>query len=96
MVSEPRCCPGKKKKKVMKRSRPQGLGTSSAKKEKPEAEAEDVQKDTQDNITEVPEAQVKVVEEPARTFFELPEDATALDQLKALFEFSQMNSGTHS
>ena len=64
----------------MKRARPQGLGSSAAKKEKAEEE---------------PIVSVETEEQPnnGKLFYELPEDATALDQLRALFESATMYLG---
>lgn len=71
----------------MKRARPQGLGASAAaKKEKPEEEQVDVieaEGEVASNSTE-------------KLFYELPEDATALDQLRALFESATMFLGKYS
>lgn len=67
----------------MKRARPQGLGVAS-KKERTEEEI--------NNENTV--AQSEVSEENGKLFYELPEDATALDQLRALFESATMLLGT--
>ena len=72
----------------MKRARPQGLGASAAaKKEKPEEEQVDIveaeaEREVASNSTE-------------KLFYELPEDATALDQLRALFESATMFLGKY-
>lgn len=66
----------------MKRARPQGLG-SAAKKDKPEEEQE---------VVETP---VEASSEgTGKLIYELPEDATALDQVRALFESATMFLGT--
>lgn len=66
----------------MKRARPQGLGSVS-KKEKAE-----------DEIPKVASIESESTGEPGKLFYELPEDATALDQLRALFESATMFLGT--
>lgn len=66
----------------MKRARPQGLG-SAAKKDKPEEELEIVEEPT-DSVS---------AESGGKLVYELPEDATALDQLRALFESATMFLG---
>ncbi len=67
----------------MKRARPQGLGSVS-KKEKADEEFNN------DN----PVVESEPSEGTGKLFYELPEDATALDQLRALFESATMFLGT--
>ena len=67
----------------MKRARPQGLGASAAKKEKAEEESivpVEIEGEAAKNSNE-------------KLFYELPENATALDQLRALFESATMYLG---
>lgn len=70
----------------MKRARPQGLG-SAAKKDKIEEE----------QLIEAPIESGETVAAPSegigKLFYELPEEATALDQLRALFESATMFLG---
>lgn len=70
----------------MKRARPQGLG-SATKKDKTEVE----------QSTEGPIESGEIVANPSegtgKLFYELPEEATALDQLRALFESATMFLG---
>lgn len=66
----------------MKRARPQGLG-SAVKKEK--AEDEHVQEVVSENTSEV-----EASGSNEKLVYELPEDATALDQLRAIFESATM------
>lgn len=67
----------------MKRARPQGLGPSAAKKEKADADGEQVE------VVETTEASTP----NEKIFYELPENATALDQLRALFDSATMFLG---
>ena len=66
----------------MKRARPQGLGSNTAKKEKAEKEP-----------AIAVEADAETSKGDGKLFYELPEDATALDQLRALFESATMYLG---
>ena len=69
----------------MKRARPQGLGSISKKEKANEEIINDVAKESDlANSGEVTGSQ---------QFYELPEDATALDQLRALFESATMFLG---
>ena len=70
----------------MKRARPQGLG-SAAKKDKTEEE--------QFNETSIESVEpvASASEGTGKLIYELPEDATALDQLRALFESATMFLG---
>lgn len=68
----------------MKRARPQGLG-SVTKKDKPEEEHEVVAEAPVDAVTEG----------TGKLIYELPEDATALDQVRALFESATMFLGNY-
>lgn len=68
----------------MKRARPQGLG-SAAKKDKTESEKL--------NGASFESGETAAVEGTGKLIYELPEDATALDQLRALFESATMFLG---
>lgn len=67
----------------MKRARPQGLGTNFKK----ERADEDIQ------AHDTPIVETKISDGTGKLFYELPEDATALDQLRALFESATMFLG---
>jgi hypothetical protein len=71
----------------MKRSRPQGLGASSIKKEKPEV----TESASPENKNEFVEKNSE--ENSSKSIYVLPEEATALDQLRALFESATMLFG---
>jgi len=70
----------------MKRARPQGLGATSNKKDKAELCEHSVSK--AENCAEEP-----VDSSSKSSIYELPENATALDQLRALFESATMIFG---
>lgn len=68
----------------MKRARPQGLG-SAAKKDKSEEE--------KSNEVSIESNEPSAFEGAGKLIYELPDDATALDQLRALFESATMFLG---
>ena len=69
----------------MKRARPQGLGSAAKKKDKTEEE--------QLNEASFKSGETVASEGTGKLIYELPEDATALDQLRALFESATMFLG---
>jgi hypothetical protein len=72
----------------MKRARPQGLGTAT-KKDKTEDE-----KPNETSIDLGEKVAATSAEGSGKLIYELPEDATALDQLRALFESATMFLGS--
>lgn len=75
----------------MKRARPQGLGSSTKKEKAEEVEASSVVENFEGGNSVNAPAPAEGTE---KLFYELPEDATALDQLRALFESATMYLGT--
>ena len=80
----------------MKRARPQGLG-SSLKKEKVPFNADENLSENTSSIIALNENEKDNIktEKTEKLIYELPEDATALDQLKALFESAIMYLGNN-
>ena len=75
----------------MKRARPQGLGSASKKDKTEEEQVNTNVNDNQvENVSDQPAA-----EGTGKLIYELPEDATALDQLRALFESATMFLGNY-
>lgn len=79
----------------MKRARPQGLGSSLKKEKVPLNADENLSENTSSIITLNENENIKT-EKTEKLIYELPEDATALDQLKALFESAIMYLGNNN
>lgn len=82
----------------MKRARPQGLGTANKKEKFPLDKQEGIEFKNDDTVLTSTSNNFddSISGATEKLIFELPEEATALDQLKALFESANMCLGNNS